>query len=995
MDLKFKLFGFPEIYKDGKKILFPYSKINAFIYYIILEKTVSRSEIAGMLWPEESEKTAKKNLRNVLYHTKKLLHKDIIKSPNNTILTFNEDFNISIDVIEFSKDPINNLELYEGEFLKGFYIKDSEEFDLWIQNKRISLFDTYYSALQEKATSNLANGIYTEIEVLIQRLISLDNLDEKNYRILMKYYLKTGRISKIIETYGVLTKLLKEELNVEPNEDTKNLYEYSLEKFNSSESENNFKEHYYFGREKEIVKINRLIKDFKKGSNLNTIYIQGDFGIGKSSLISRVYQDFTKDFQIYSVFSYQLDRGKILKPMELLLKKLSGENIKGEIEPLLKSIKTIQKLNHKKEYLDFEIEKLEENFLDFFLKIDNFKIFNFEDIHWMDSYSVRILTKLILNSNKYSLFFINGIDDSNPLISDMVLTLRKYEKIEKISIYPFTKEESKNFIKQNVQESISDKYVDLIFNESEGIPFFISEFLNQYKNKKPVGKLTSTLENAIRVRFIYLSDRQREILKKISFFKGGFPLSLIYEIVEEDEKAVVDLLDLMVRRNILVEYVEKERIYFKFSHKKIREYLYFINSKTKRKYFHKIAGDLLEKNQEIFQNQLEYFQELSYHYKEGGDFIKELKYNIEILSHYLNFSHELFPVVDILDESLETTMYTSSKKILEMFEELHRDLKKVQSTLDLENFPDLKLKFYHMRGRYYIRQGKYEEGLEDIKYIIRNGSIFGYDNYVLKGYKQMIFYYIQINNSKEMMEYIEESLKLAVKCNFHKEIGMLLRLKGLGYIMTGDYENGEKLLLESINNFNVTASIASEYAVNIAAAHNYIGEIRMAEKNYERAIEEFEKAIDLTKDKRVFSSLSVFYINMGKTYFYLDNLEKAKEYFNLALKQYENFDFNWKVPVLNSYMSLVKLGKKEFSESKEFLLKAEKDSDFIGDPRSEGTVYFTKFIIKNLMKDSKIQREFKEIISESSSFYKEKALDLLDKHRDIYEIEKIEALNEY
>ena len=181
--------------------------------------------------------------------------------------------------------------------------------------------------------------------------------------------------------------------------------------------------------------------------------------------------------------------------------------------------------------------------------------------------------------------------------------------------------------------------------------------------------------------------------------------------------------------------------------------------------------------------------------------------------------------------------------------------------------------------------------------------------------------------------------------------------------MTGDYENGEKLLLESINNFNVTASIASEYAVNIAAAHNYIGEIRMAEKNYERAIEEFEKAIDLTKDKRVFSSLSVFYINMGKTYFYLDNLEKAKEYFNLALKQYENFDFNWKVPVLNSYMSLVKLGKKEFSESKEFLLKAEKDSDFIGDPRSEGTVYFTKFIIKNLMKDSKIQLEFKEIIS--------------------------------
>ena len=68
-----KLFGVPQILKNGEEVFFPYAKINALIYYIVINKVVSRDEMAGLLWPDENERIAKKNLRNALYQAKKCL----------------------------------------------------------------------------------------------------------------------------------------------------------------------------------------------------------------------------------------------------------------------------------------------------------------------------------------------------------------------------------------------------------------------------------------------------------------------------------------------------------------------------------------------------------------------------------------------------------------------------------------------------------------------------------------------------------------------------------------------------------------------------------------------------------------------------------------------------------------------------------------------------------------------------------------------------------
>nr|WP_216682425.1 hypothetical protein [Enterococcus innesii] len=58
--LSFQLFGSPQIYLDDEPVFFSFSKVNALLYYLVVHSSVSRNEAAGILWPNKSEKSAKK-----------------------------------------------------------------------------------------------------------------------------------------------------------------------------------------------------------------------------------------------------------------------------------------------------------------------------------------------------------------------------------------------------------------------------------------------------------------------------------------------------------------------------------------------------------------------------------------------------------------------------------------------------------------------------------------------------------------------------------------------------------------------------------------------------------------------------------------------------------------------------------------------------------------------------------------------------------------------
>lgn len=66
-----RFLGAPILRKDGKEVFFPYNKVNALVYYLLVKETVLRDELSGILWADKPDAIAKKNLRNAIYETKK------------------------------------------------------------------------------------------------------------------------------------------------------------------------------------------------------------------------------------------------------------------------------------------------------------------------------------------------------------------------------------------------------------------------------------------------------------------------------------------------------------------------------------------------------------------------------------------------------------------------------------------------------------------------------------------------------------------------------------------------------------------------------------------------------------------------------------------------------------------------------------------------------------------------------------------------------------
>lgn len=997
-----QLFGVPQFYLNGEKILFPYNKINALIYYLLLNKFITRDEISNMLWPDENEQTAKKNLRNAIYQAKKCVGMDFIISPKKSVLEIDPNLQIETDVDLFNQNPIENLHLYQGEFLQGFFIKEAESFDYWITKMRNYFEEKFISTSYEKLEKDIEDENYENVEKEINKLIQIDEFDERNFRLLMNFYQKTGRNGKVIETYYNLTKLLQDELGVGPDNETKKIYEESIKRINIKNKNPRNQDEYFFGRYNELAALQENINHIKTKKS-NSIIIYGEAGIGKSALKRKVFEDLDSETTVIETYSYQAEANYALRPLGIIVNKI-GKLLKEykipvptfwdiTIKKLFPAFEESAKdiiLLESKQPLNFDL--LTQVIVEAIIKISEHVnlLIVCEDIQWMDQTSLKVLTSVILRLNHEAMFVMTSRKQFNRYVEDMVSTLIKYELLEKIELDRLTKEETKLFLEKAMpQREIENKLLDRIYSETEGNLFFLTETINILKTSDVDTFMSQEMINSMNARFAYLSKSERDLLDIISYFYDEAPLKTIAEITGQGEFDIIGLLENLENANILTERDHVEGIGIMFTHLKLREYIYMTQPNSKKKVIHKRIGQILEENLKNNRN-LYTYSKLVYHYSNAGEQLKSIKYKLETLNYYLNFSHELFPILTVSELDEPSKIYISRDNIQEMFEKLEDNFSEIKQHEKEEDTKKLEIEFYYMKGRYLIRDGLYEEGLDNIKYVIAKAKEIDEKDYILEGYKQMIFYYIQTNNSEDMLEYIEAALDLAVICNYHKEIGILLRLKGLYNMMIGNTFLAEKLFTESINTFTITEEVANRYSINIAAAYNYIGEIRFQDLEFDEAIKKYEKAIELSINKNALSSLSIFYINKGKAHFANGELQLAKDEFNNAYSLYGQFDSFWKRPVLDAYMALSEVAEKNYFEAAKHIRNAFDFASTMHDPRAIGTVYFAGYKILTTLPDEVIKNDFVGIFTEDAQYYKENALNFLDKFRDNYEIQQLQ-----
>jgi DNA-binding SARP family transcriptional activator len=119
-------------------------KVRALLGYLSIEgnKPHRREKLAGLLWPDCPEASARASLRRALADMRKVIG-DEVAIPHylhitRQIIQFNPESDVWVDAVNFSQltripaqqnpetiqDWVEAVELYEGEFMEGFSLPD-------------------------------------------------------------------------------------------------------------------------------------------------------------------------------------------------------------------------------------------------------------------------------------------------------------------------------------------------------------------------------------------------------------------------------------------------------------------------------------------------------------------------------------------------------------------------------------------------------------------------------------------------------------------------------------------------------------------------------------------------------------------------------------------------------------------------------------------------------------------------------------------------------
>lgn len=196
---------------------------------------VSRDKMAGLLWSSTATEQARQSLRQTLSSLRKeLAH----LSADRKILVEDGDFLsldpslVTVDVAEFEKLVASNTDealakgvtLYRGDFLEGFEL-DEEKFDQWVLAERDRLHRMALRAHGQLIESQTRRGAIDEAIATAHQSLRIDPLQESVHRTLMRLYMESGDLVNALQQYDVLAKTLKRELQVEPDADTRRLFQ--------------------------------------------------------------------------------------------------------------------------------------------------------------------------------------------------------------------------------------------------------------------------------------------------------------------------------------------------------------------------------------------------------------------------------------------------------------------------------------------------------------------------------------------------------------------------------------------------------------------------------------------------------------------------------------------------------------------------------------------------------------------------------------------------
>lgn len=299
LELKIYLLGGLQITRADLPITnFISSKVPALLVYLaVTHRAHSRDKLAALLWGEMSDADAKNNLRQALTNLRKIaddcltITRDSIEFTADCFLDSSKFESEIKNASSLAQPPAGNsepasviltdsLNLYRGDFLEGFYVRDAPDFEDWMLAERARLREFALQTLHTLTQFHTSRGNFAEAKAYASRLLAFDPWREEAHRQLMLLQARTGQFSAALAQYEICKKLLDKELGVQPSLETTALYERIRAARQSPRHNIPISSSEFIGREKELENLRQRLADPK----CRLITLIGLGGAGKTRL---------------------------------------------------------------------------------------------------------------------------------------------------------------------------------------------------------------------------------------------------------------------------------------------------------------------------------------------------------------------------------------------------------------------------------------------------------------------------------------------------------------------------------------------------------------------------------------------------------------------------------------------------------------------------------------------------------------------------------------
>jgi predicted ATPase/DNA-binding SARP family transcriptional activator len=632
-------------------------------YLVVSSHSHTRDALATLLWPDYDQTNARAAFRRTLSTLKKALGTGILNT-DRELVEMAELADLGVDVLRFRsllaesqahehglrevcQDCLTLLgeavELYQGDFMAGFTLRDSPPFDDWQFFESESLRQELGGALQKLALGLANQAEYVQAIAYARRWLAMDPLREEAHRLLMQLFEWSGQRGAALRQYRECVRVLDQELGVPPLEETTQVYQailendlpkpvqpmpIALESKLAVENTSSIHVRQIFsyplvGRQREWQSLLEAYQNAHKDGSL--CLIEGETGIGKTRLAlefldhmrqtgSSIFQ--TRCYEGESDLAY----GPFIAGFSTVLNQVQHaeklrqlpEHWLSEASRLIPEISTVFGLQPPSTSLEgpgAQVRFFEglRQVLITLLTDPSPGILFVDDLHWADAATMDFLTYLTRRlKGTHMLILITLREDALstvPQLSQLYGEIVRIGNKHHIRLDRLTLDDLRELIYTSIDhyKDISKDFAERLYQESEGLPLIAVEYLGGIAQQDREAmeipwRIPGSVRDVFRARLGGMDETAEQLLSTAAVIGRYFDFNTLREVSGRSEAETINGLETLLERALIREEREGEtavEIIYDFIHEKLRALVYDETSLARRRLLHRRIAEVL------------------------------------------------------------------------------------------------------------------------------------------------------------------------------------------------------------------------------------------------------------------------------------------------------------------------------------------------------------------------------------------------------------------